>query len=285
MSNHDLIDPILKSRNTLWGKLILALFVLVVFHITFFFVGWICLYFPVIATYLLLVFVLISCITYIGALLHRSNLLFLRTAIASISFIVVICFSLYFIGFFCAYSPTTSGRVFSSSVRFPLTNVKSIAVGPDNSIYCATAFYCRIQVFDKTGSFLKSISMAFPKGSFFLHVTDKGLIQILDDGSDWYRTYDEYGNLVEKQTASLSRKSQPIDTAQNSFGDIYKLGYRDLFRVINQTSSSGETVTFISDPFELFLLGGLFPALPLFIVGLLFDIFLCIQYQAVKKKR
>ena len=101
--------------------------------------------------------------------------------IAKFSAIIPLCFwlALFVLGHLSLVGARFFNvRMSSTQARFPLAHLDAIAVDSRGQIYCLSLFYCRVQVFDEEGNFVRGWFVPIPKGLFRMMVDDQDNLRI-----------------------------------------------------------------------------------------------------------
>lgn len=150
--------------------------------------------------------------------------------------------------FFCSLAGPLVPHLFTG-LRFPLAGLTGIAVDDEN-IYTISQGYGRLQVFDKTGNFVKGWFGQFSKGTFWININkNNNLSVILSDGEEYIYNVD--GELLKRSNCSKDYPNENIRQGKNetygSDGNLYVP--IDSFRSkVIKFSPSGKMGTVISDP-------------------------------------
>ena len=164
-------------------------------------------------------------------------------------------------------------RMPSSKVRFPAGYTKVIGIDRKGHIYCADRMYCRIQVFNKDGSFV--IGWFVPiKGKY------SGVVRFFIDENDQVHLvnrnktyiYDSLGNLLTVNPTNAGLEGYSVEKKE-----IVKDNSEILYKSVNKVFSRWQLVkvegkkeiVLTSEPLSLWLVGGFFPSFPLTIISIL----------------
>jgi hypothetical protein len=193
-----------------------------------------------------------------------------KTAI--MSYLIPACFwvSVFVFSFISLYISTEFDlRMVSSKARFPLSDIRAVAVDSKGLIYCLSRNYNRLQVFDPAGKFLRGWYVNIPMGKYYCLVVDENdnLIVASKDGGEKI-FFNSSGKLLRKDKISdydqefgLEMPTEVKDKLGNSYEPYPPV---QSVRII-KTSSSGEKTVLIQDPFNLWLLKA-FPGIFLLVV-------------------
>ncbi len=160
----------------------------------------------------------------------------------------------------CEGLSVIGASMYSTKIRFPLSNVGSYDVDEEGSIYCYTGAYHRMQIFDSDGSLLKG---------WFVKAGRGGQIQIKDNQihfasiDDKYFIFDMFGNVVTQSKDNdaynrlykIARKEDRRDGSDNT----YKLKNTLVNTRIFKFSPSGERSLVLTDPLYLWFFRLLLP--------------------------
>ncbi|MHC4456731.1 MAG: hypothetical protein ACYS0I_06490 [Planctomycetota bacterium] len=193
------------------------------------------------------------------------------------------CIGMFIFGQFCWLMASLNLRLFSSKMRFPLNGIEWISKGPEDSFYCLSYMYSRVQVFDSKGELIKGWFVRIPFGEYQIALTQDGGV-ILGKGGTAYYVYDQYGNRIAANKKSNSiltsvpstRSTRAVDQQGNSYKLVSMLRPR-----IVKVSESGNESTLIKDPVGLW-----FHTFPLpFVAFLLLSLLIYITLSMPKQMR
>jgi hypothetical protein len=155
------------------------------------------------------------------------------------------------------------------SCELPLANVKSIAVDSQGSIYCASAYYARVQQYDRNGGFLRGWSIDANGGIFALRVNEFDQLEVFVERGDTLYTFDATGH---------SLGSLPVDreltgrfnglTADSENGRLVVENRLIVPRIV-RTDANGTSAVLISTSLSELVIMGPFPAWAFFTAGLI----------------
>jgi hypothetical protein len=171
----------------------------------------------------------------------------------------------------------------SSNIHFPLGKPRYLALDENGNIYCFSDLYNRLQIYDKTGQFIRGWFL--PSNNFlFVDPNDETLNVITSEDS--HLVYDMYGNLIntlkeEKGYYRLNYLSYAKKEARDSQTNTYKFESVIFSTKITKISPDGKKTTVISEPLLMWLLRTPFPVFLYIIVPLL----VWVVAEALKKKK
>ena len=162
-------------------------------------------------------------------------------------------------------------KMLSSKARFPLANIRAIAVDSKGLIYCLSRSYNRLQVFDPAGKFLRGWFVNIPSGKYFYLLVDKNDNLIVASKNGGVKTlFNSSGKLLRMDMISdydqefgSELPTEVKDKRGNSYKPVMPVPPIQPVKVI-KISSSGEKTVLIRDPFNLWILTA-FPIILLFI--------------------
>jgi hypothetical protein len=153
--------------------------------------------------------------------------------------------------FFCSLVGPSFPNLFSS-FRLPLADLTGIAVDK-NSIYTISQGYGRLQVFSKTGKFVKGWFGPFSKSNFWININKNNNLSIILSNDEEY-IYTTDGKLLGKSNRSIDYPDENSRLGNNetydSDGNHYELKGFFCSKVV-KFSLSGEMSTVVSDPILL----------------------------------
>ena len=162
-------------------------------------------------------------------------------------------------------------RPFKSDTELPNSEPHGIAIDKEGNIYCASAFYGRIQKYDPNGRFLRGFGthggtgMGTDFGFYIdgsnLYILISGLARSQKDSFYKLTVYDSKGNVLstEKYTKPGTDYFYPVNNrVADSAGNIYLFkGF--LFPRVIRTSENGAKSTIIKTPLWLWFFQAPFP--------------------------
>lgn len=172
----------------------------------------------------------------------------------------VFLFSL-FVSFWNGESGGISKVVSSSNLRFPVSYSSDIAVDSHGHIYCAVYSYCRVQVYDKDGRFLRGwpAPVGTKKKNFHLVMDNNDNLHLIGDYGHY--TYKTDGQLLSGR--KFKGRDDSNDVAEDDSilckfrdGNTYSLKSKWLFPKIIKTTSTGEQSTILLYSWTLWLMKG-----------------------------
>ena len=159
-------------------------------------------------------------------------------------------------------------RMSSTQARFPLAHLDAIAVDSRGQIYCLSLFYCRVQVFDEEGNFVRGWFVPIPKGLFRMMVDDQDNLRIAARKNGVNLFFDSNGNLVKKEKKTDFDEEfglrQTPKRVKDNFGNIYEIRSPYLFPKVVKISLSDEQEVFIRDHLGLWVITMPLPAFGFF---------------------
>ena len=165
-------------------------------------------------------------------------------------------------------------RMTSSRVQFPTKSAVAIALNSEGHIYCLSTVYCRVQVYDSDGSFLKGWSVPVGgKGS--------GLEGLFLDENDHMNLVYPGKTCIYADNKLLETRYHPAIPLEDWENYEKKIVYDDsgvFYKSVGKSFSrwqlvkgeGGEESVLTSEPLGLWLVGGPFPAFPLTALSILF---------------
>ncbi len=150
-----------------------------------------------------------------------------------------------FVSFWRGEGGGVSKVVSSSNLRFPVSYPSDIAVDSHGHIYCAVYSYCRVQVYDKDGRFLRGwpAPIGPQKKNFRLVMDNNDNLHLIADYGHY--TYKTNGQLLSDR--KFKGKNGNNDFAEDGSilckfrdGNTYSLKSKWLFPKIIKTTSNGE---------------------------------------------
>ena len=144
----------------------------------------------------------------------------------------------------------------SSTIVFPLGQPHYIALDDKGNIYCFTSTYSRLQVYNRTGRFVRGWFV--PDPHFLLIDSSDDTLNIItsEDKRLVYNAKGELINILEEEKGYYRKNwikhvKSEVSDAQ---GNTYTLGSTHFYTTIVRISPEGEKSTIVSDPWQLWLL-------------------------------
>lgn len=255
------------------GVLLFCIFPLV--GIVFWHVFWVPWLFIILTSFCMV----LSCVFLISGLCLRK----MRTKsweIARYLFFPFLCFwTLSFVMLCVCFVLANCGlRMTSSKVQFPTGDVMAIALSSEGDVYCANSMYCRVQVYDNKGSFLKGWFLPFKgrgSGLVGFSLDENNYINLVYrnkthvyDSMRYLKTID-HTDIDAEEDGNYTKKIVYDDS-----GVFYKSVQKPFSRWQLVKGKGEKESVLISEPVGLWLVGGLFPCFPLMMTSILFWILL-----------
>jgi len=159
-------------------------------------------------------------------------------------------------------------KMLSSKSRFPLSDIRAVAVDGKGLIYCLSRDYNRLQVFNPAGKFLRGWFVNIPMGKYYRLLVDENDNLIVASKKGGEKTFfNSSGKLLRKDKISDYDQEFGLEIpieVKDKLGNSYKPDPAVQPVRIIKTSSSGEETILIKDPFNLWLLNA-FPGVGLFV--------------------
>jgi hypothetical protein len=195
----------------------------------------------------------ISCAALLASLvLRRRRVGALKIADACLFLLAAICFLQSFVLIHQCSKKGWRGTELSSNVEFPLPGCKSdaaIAVDSRDRVYLATAYYHRIQTYDKEGNFLRSwFAECEQEAHWGLYIDEEDRVHVgLYDKTYVHDPDGQLLSVIEGETDS-DRKSlvQPL-IAEDRGGNTFRLEPGWLLDRVLKTGPEGKESVFISE--------------------------------------
>lgn len=164
----------------------------------------------------------------------------------------------------------------STKHEFPLTGTRGLAVDSNGNILILNKFYRRVQLFDKSGIFIRSWFVYIPPGSFTFTVDHRDYLHVaLHEGVSLF--YNHEGKLVEKEHFPAENfdkdyKHDLLFKTTDSHDNTYEVFNRLFLTGVRKNQLSGESQVLVKNKFGLWLLsmpypGFIFLFLTLLIIG------------------
>ncbi|MHC4694020.1 MAG: hypothetical protein ACYS67_14865 [Planctomycetota bacterium] len=179
-------------------------------------------------------------------------------------------------------------RLVSSTLKLPLgTSPCNITADTNGNIYYLSTFYCRLQVFDKSGHFLRG--WFIPVGNAELFTDPNGFLHVIGNG-DRHLIFDIKGNLInEKLEPGLFKKvvrQNENKVVQDAEGNMYYIQSQLPYTKIVRVTSSYEKKVVITDLNFLWPLRMPFPLFfCLFFTALIYGIKKTIKEKKMKEEK
>lgn len=207
----------------------------------------------------------------IGYLYKKRRLVFWRASFW-LGFIFGIFWMASFVsGFSNAFSAHLGLRMPSSQIRFPMGDIKSIAVDSKGRIYCADGSDCRLQVFSSDGQFLIGWFVPIANGEIQISVTNNNYLRV--DNISYKKTYiyNSHGRLIrferDKHNSKINNSSNKLSCYDDD-GNSYVVN-KTLFSWQIIKHSENEKLLLVADPFFLKILSKPFTAFCLSLFSLI----------------
>lgn len=135
----------------------------------------------------------------------------------NVFFAVGFAFSLYLVSGFamCLFGP--GDPLFLQDFCFPLSTVEDVAVDRDGQVYVALAYYGRIQIYDKSGKFIRGIFVDAHGGAFCLNFDKEGHIEITTAKGQKEITMDRNGKILKIADVSSLNLRLCFERAENGW--------------------------------------------------------------------
>ena len=198
------------------------------------------------------------------------------------------CFwaSVFIFGFLSWFFSNTVGlSMVSSKARFPLSNIRQIAVDSRGHIYCLSRTYNRIQVFDREGHFINGWFVDSGGKYYRLLIDENDNLQVATKRNATISFFNISGEQVNQSVISDYNKEFGLEMpteVNDLLGDTYKIKGNELRPGVIKKIRSGEETTLIKDPFGLWIIS---PFLGLLCLVATSFIFLSMSIFLVKKKQ
>jgi len=169
------------------------------------------------------------------------------------------CFwgSVFIFGFVCwFFSNSVDFKMVSSKIRFPLSDVRQIAVDSKGNIYCLSRNYNRIQVFSDDGAFINGWFINSSGPYYRLLTNSKDNLQVATKNNSMSLFFNIKGDLIKKETIVDFDKQFGLDMPReinDLAGNNYEIRKNELFGGVIKSDDSGIKKIFIKNPFGLWV--------------------------------
>ncbi|MDO8683466.1 MAG: hypothetical protein Q7N50_08295 [Armatimonadota bacterium] len=166
-----------------------------------------------------------------------------------------------FVGWIAAFLVGIGVLNIPNNVELALADVQSIVADSHGHIYCDSAMYGRIQVYDASGKFLWAWDYPYKHSSITIDKKDR--LHVFS-GKEFVLSQD--GRLLkERPSIKEYDYSSDYSSYRDMRGNVYKLHTPTLYPRVIKTDPSGREKTVVSVPFYLWLTGPIFAFLCLII--------------------
>lgn len=153
-----------------------------------------------------------------------------------------------------------------------LNGPKGIVVDQEGTIYCGLIPEGKINIYDKTGRYMRSIIVNAEGGTFKIEIENSGL-KVAVSRTSKLLTYNKLGNLIKEEELKLDfynfgQKNEKEYT--DNYGNTYKIkSILWIYPYIQKTTKAGESVKVVSVPFKSWIFMKPMPAWLLMFVGIM----------------
>jgi len=158
-----------------------------------------------------------------------------------------------------------------SSIPLPLGQLESVAVDSRGRVYCASAFYHRIQVYSPDGEYLRGWPVSGVR-NYDIRVNQEDELEVLVYGETVYR-YSSEGELLEARTFPRDFEPDP-DKANRSYaqcvdadGRVYSVRLGLIYPHVTRRDKDGSGTTVVAPPRLGWFIMGPLPAFAYCFIG------------------
>ena len=144
----------------------------------------------------------------------------------------ILSFILLFIGFSFFF---VKGNLFGKDKEIPLGEIKGIIVDSNKNIYVGCGFYDRIQVYDKSGKFIKNWKISAYNGDFTINFSKDENISIVTLKNDQKTVYSKVGKKIYTKpfnSENYIKTKRNLKSFETNDNNIYEIKGNFLHRKI-----------------------------------------------------
>lgn len=165
-------------------------------------------------------------------------------------------------------------NLIKSSTELPLAHLQGIVADQQGNVYLGIQFYQRIQLYDSTGTFQKGWFVNADGGIFRMKTNDLNQLEVATARTNLHYIFDQDGNIL---TLNENREAYSDFGDTNEYmyesqdGTNYTISLPTLWPHIIKTTSQNPGKTIISVQPKNWFFIGVFPALLLGLLAILFS--------------